>query len=72
MNRLCALLLLLWCWTLPAQALGLVASVDRDHLNSGETVELTLESNDATQFGKPDLSPSTTCLRCAVRGRSIN
>ena len=71
MNRLCALLLLLWCWTLPAQALGLVASVDRDHLNSGETVELTLESNDATQFGKPDLSPLDDLFE--VRGtRQVN
>ena len=71
MNRLCALLFLLWCWTLPAQALGLVASVDRDHLNSGETVELTLESNDATQFGKPDLTPLNDLFE--VRGtRQVN
>lgn len=71
MNRLCALLLLLWWWTLPAQALGLVASVDRDHLNSGETVELTLESNDATQFGKPDLTPLNDLFE--VRGtRQVN
>ncbi len=35
MNRICALLLLLCCWTLPAHALGLVASVDRNQLNSG-------------------------------------
>lgn len=40
-----------------AQAAGLVASVDRSRLNSGETVELTLESSDVTQFGKPDLTP---------------
>ncbi|WP_268797179.1 BatD family protein [Pseudomonas huanghezhanensis] len=38
----------------PAPAL--LASVDRTRLNSGETVELTLESNDPTLFGKPDLS----------------
>ena len=57
MNRLCVLLLLLCCWTLPAHAGGLVASVDRDQLSSGETVELTLESTDVTQFGKPDLTP---------------
>ncbi|MBW4968364.1 BatD family protein, partial [Pseudoalteromonas sp. CR1] len=35
----------------------LVASVDRSRVNSGETVELTVESSDVTQFGKPDLSP---------------
>ncbi len=40
-----------------AQAKTLVASVDRTRLNSGETVELTLQINDVTQFGKPDLSP---------------
>ncbi len=40
-----------------AHAATLVASVDRSRLNSGETVELTLETNDVTQFGKPDLTP---------------
>ncbi|MDX9663383.1 BatD family protein [Pseudomonas sp. P5_152] len=56
MNRCTALLLgLLFC-TLQTQAAGLVASVDRNQLSSGETVELTLESNDVTLFGKPDLS----------------
>src|SRR5690606_5736438 len=70
MNRF-ALLLLLCCWTLPAHALGLVASVDRDQLNSGETVELTLESSDATLFGKPDLTPLETLFD--VRGtRQVN
>jgi hypothetical protein len=34
----------------------LLASVDRARLNTGETVELTLQSNDPTLFGKPDLS----------------
>ena len=71
MNRICALLLLLCCWTLPAHALGLVASVDRNQLNSGETVELTLESNDATLFGKPDLTPLQALFE--VRGtRQVN
>ena len=56
MNRCTALSLgLLFC-TLQTQAAGLVASVDRNQLSSGETVELTLESNDVTLFGKPDLS----------------
>jgi hypothetical protein len=55
----------------PAHALGLVASVDRDQLNSGETVELTLETNDATLFGKPDLAPLDTLFE--VRGtRQVN
>lgn len=40
----------------PLQAAELAASVDRMRLNSGETVELTLETSDVTQFGKPDLS----------------
>lgn len=40
-----------------AQAGELLASVDRARLNSGETVELTLESSDVTLFGKPDLAP---------------
>jgi hypothetical protein len=39
------------------QAATLVASVDRARLNSGETVELTLETTDVTQFGKPELAP---------------
>jgi len=71
MNRLCTLLLLLCCWTLPAHALGLVASVDRDQLSSGETVELTLESSDVTLFGKPDLTPLDALFE--VRGtRQVN
>lgn len=50
---ICCLLALL---ALPSQAATLVASVDRTRLGAGETVELTLQSNDVTQFGKPDLS----------------
>jgi len=54
-----------------AQAAELVASVDRTRLNSGETVELTLESNDVTQFGKPDLTPLEPFFE--VRGtRQVN
>ena len=37
------------------QGQSLDASVDRTRLNAGESVELTLESDDVTQFGKPDL-----------------
>ncbi|NWD00185.1 BatD family protein [Pseudomonas sp. P7779] len=57
MNRCTALLLTLALWSSQAQAAGLVASVDRSRINSGETVELTVESNDVTLFGKPDLAP---------------
>ena len=57
MNRCPPLLLLLALTAGSAQAASLVASVDRSRLNSGETVELTVESSDVTQFGKPDLSP---------------
>ncbi|MBX8555781.1 BatD family protein [Pseudomonas cichorii] len=41
---------------LSSQAAELIAKVDRTRLNSGETVELTLETSDVTLFGKPDLS----------------
>ncbi|GFM57104.1 BatD family protein [Pseudomonas capsici] len=41
---------------LSSQAAELIAKVDRTRLNSGETVELTLETTDVTLFGKPDLS----------------
>ncbi|MEG5263743.1 BatD family protein [Pseudomonas sp. JDS28PS106] len=39
-----------------SHAADLTASVDRTRLLVGETVELTLETTDFTQFGKPDLS----------------
>ena len=57
MIRRPTLLLLLALMAGHAQAANLVASVDRSRLNSGETVELTVESSDVTQFGKPDLTP---------------
>jgi hypothetical protein len=57
MSRCTALLLSLVLWAFQAQASDLVASVDRSRINSGETVELTVESNDVTLFGKPDLTP---------------
>lgn len=47
-------LLLLGC---QASASTLVARVDRTQLSLDETVELTLETNDATVFSKPDLQP---------------
>lgn len=61
---------LLFC-TVQAQAAELVASVDRSRLSSGETVELTLESTDVTQFGKPDMTPLEPLFE--VRGtRQVN
>ncbi|WP_207866603.1 BatD family protein [Pseudomonas sp. 58(2021)] len=71
MTRFAALLLPLLICTATAQAAELTASVDRSRLNSGETVELTLESNDVTQFGKPDLTPLEPLFE--VRGtRQVN
>src|SRR5690606_7175334 len=56
MNRLlCALLLCLL--GLQAWAASFTATVDRARLNEGETFDLILESEDATQFGMPDLAP---------------
>ncbi|MCP2067193.1 UNVERIFIED_ORG: hypothetical protein J2Y84_002519 [Pseudomonas reinekei] len=75
MTRFTVLLLallhgLLFC-SVQAQAAELAASVDRSRLSSGETVELTLESTDVTQFGKPDLTPLEPLFE--VRGtRQVN
>lgn len=41
----------------PAGAASFNAKVDRHQLNAGESVELTLESDDTTYFAAPDLSP---------------
>ncbi|EZP32542.1 BatD family protein [Pseudomonas sp. RIT288] len=71
MTRFTALLLPLLFCTATAQAAELTASVDRSRLNSGETVELTLETDDVTQFGKPDLAPLEPLFE--VRGtRQVN
>ncbi|CAI8749884.1 Oxygen tolerance [Pseudomonas sp. IT-P12] len=71
MTRFTVFLAALLLWTLQAQAAELVASVDRTRLNSGETVELTLETNDVTQFGKPDLTALEPLFE--VRGtRQVN
>jgi len=71
MTRFSALLLPLLLCTATAQAVELTASVDRSRLNSGETVELTLETSDVTQFGKPDLTPLEPLFE--VRGtRQVN
>ncbi|EJM92011.1 hypothetical protein PMI34_02315 [Pseudomonas sp. GM74] len=75
MTRFTVLLLallhgLLFCMV-QAHAAELVASVDRSRLSSGETVELTLESSDVTQFGKPDLTALEPLFE--VRGtRQVN
>jgi hypothetical protein len=56
MSRLlCTLLFSIFA--LNASAQSLTGTVDRTRLDSGESVELTLESDDATLFGKPDLQP---------------
>lgn len=57
MKRLfCTFLLCLLAFTAQAGE-NFTASVDRSQIDSGEMVELTLESDDTTLFGKPDLSP---------------
>ncbi|SHN01938.1 BatD family protein [Phytopseudomonas punonensis] len=52
---LCTLLFCLLAFQASAQ--DFTASVDRSRLNLGESLDLTLESTDATEFGKPDLTP---------------
>ena len=52
---LCTFFLLLLA--LPSSAASLNSSIDRASLTLGESVELTLESDDTTLFNKPDLSP---------------
>lgn len=71
MSRCTPFVLSLALWAGHAQAADLAASIDRSRVNSGETVELTIESDDVTQFGKPDLSPLDPLFD--VRGtRQIN
>ncbi|WP_454255728.1 BatD family protein [Pseudomonas sp. Marseille-Q8238] len=56
MSRLlCALLLSLM--TLQAVAASFTATVDRTRLSDGESIDLILQSDDVTVFGKPDLTP---------------
>lgn len=55
MIRLLCLLLL--CATFAARADGLVARVDRSELTPDETLELVVEAEGATLFGKPDFAP---------------
>jgi hypothetical protein len=66
------LLLTLVCslFSLSAQA-EFSARVDRSQLSEGESVELTLQSNDITLFGKPDLSPLDT-LFDVLGSRQLN
>ena len=56
MSRVCAFVFCLLFGPL-VQAAELHASVDRARLSTAETLELTLEIQDVTQFGKPDLTP---------------
>ncbi|EST16435.1 oxygen tolerance family protein [Pseudomonas putida S610] len=52
----CGVFLLMLLWNVLAHAEpALKASVDRTRLQVGESLELTLESQDVTEFGKPDL-----------------
>ncbi|CAK9888290.1 MULTISPECIES: BatD family protein [Pseudomonas] len=70
MSRVCVLVFSLFL-ALQVQAAALLASVDRTRLNAGETLELTLETQDVTQFGKPDLTPLDASFE--VRGtRQVN
>ncbi|QRY78665.1 protein BatD [Pseudomonas sp. PDNC002] len=55
MKRLICLTLL--CLAAFRAEASFTASVDRTRLTQGESVELTLESDDPTLFGKPDLKP---------------
>jgi hypothetical protein len=50
-------LVLLLMLSMQTNAATLTARVDRTQLSLDETVELTLETADATAFGKPDLRP---------------
>lgn len=56
MKRLMAALLLL-ALACQAGAASLTARTDRSELSIDETLELVLESDDATVFGRPDLEP---------------
>lgn len=49
----------------------LIARVDRTQLSLDETVELTLETGDATVFGKPDLQPLDSLFK-VFGSRQVN
>jgi hypothetical protein len=66
---LCTLLFSLLALQVSAQSF--TASIDRTRLSASETFELTLESDDATQFGKPDLSPLDTLFEL-LGSRQVN
>ncbi|MDP2243275.1 BatD family protein [Pseudomonas sp.] len=66
---LCTLLVSLLAFQVSAQSF--TASIDRTRLSASETFELTLESDDATQFGKPDLSPLETLFEM-LGSRQVN
>lgn len=67
------LCLLLTCLSLSALASTshFTATVDRSRLNIGESLELILESNDATLFAKPDLEP-LNALFDVLASRQVN
>jgi hypothetical protein len=66
---LCTFFLLLLA--LPISAASLNASVDRASLTLGESVELTLETDDTTLFNKPDLSPLNALFE-VIGTRQVN
>jgi len=66
---LCTLILSLLAFQASAQSFS--ASIDRARLSASETFELTLESDDATQFGKPDLGPLDTLFE-VLGTRQVN
>ncbi|MDP3976569.1 MAG: BatD family protein [Pseudomonas sp.] len=66
---LCTLFLSLLAFQASAQSFS--ASIDRARLSASETFELTLESDDATQFGKPDLGPLDTLFE-VLGTRQVN
>jgi hypothetical protein len=63
--------LILGLLALSASAQTFTASVDRTRLSAGESVELTLESDDATRFSKPDLEPLNTLFE-VLGTRQVN
>ncbi|MVW75489.1 BatD family protein [Pseudomonas xionganensis] len=71
MTRLLCLLLLGLHLGAQASTSHFSATVDRTRLNAGESLELTLESNDATLFGKPDLTPLNELFE-VVASRQVN
>jgi len=71
MTRLLCLLLLTLHLGVQASTSHLSATVDRTRLNAGESLELTLESSDPGQFGRPDLTPLNELFE-VIASRQVN